>query len=268
MNNAKLQFDAGDLNAAVESALTLVKTNPTSEAARIFLFELSCFSGDWERAERQLDVIGHQDANAMIGSKIYQQNFKGERDRMKYFADGLAPEFMTAKPAYVDDLMSANNRVREGNVAEARQILDDVEEKRPAFKCRVNGEGFSDIRDYNDLTMCVFEALFKDSYMWIPFEQVEKVELFKPKSLRDLYWIQAKVDLVNGTGGEMFLPALYSGTWKSSDDKVRLGRMTDWRPLGEDLYIGEGTKLFWMDGKDKSILDIETIEFVREEPAA
>jgi hypothetical protein len=29
-----------------------------------------------ERAERQLEVIGHQDVNAMIGSKIYQGNFQ------------------------------------------------------------------------------------------------------------------------------------------------------------------------------------------------
>jgi type VI secretion system protein ImpE len=268
MNDAKLHLDAGNLGAAIESAVNLVKTNPTSEAARIFLFELSCFSGDWDRAERQLDVIGHQDVKAMIGSKIYQQNFKAERDRLKYFSDGQSPEFMTAKPPYVNDLLAAGNRVREGNTDEARTLLDSVEENRPAFRCRINDEGVSDFRDYNDLTMCVFEAIHKDAYMWIPFEQVEKVELYRPKSLRDLYWIQAKVDLVNGTGGEMFLPALYAGSWKSSNDQVRLGRMTDWRDLGSETFVGEGTKLYWMDGKDRSILDIETIEFVREEVAA
>ncbi|MGH9820934.1 MAG: type VI secretion system accessory protein TagJ [Pyrinomonadaceae bacterium] len=267
MNDAKLQLDAGNLTAAVESAINLVKTNPANEAARIFLFELSCFSGDWDRAARQLDVIGHQDVNSMIGSKIYEGNFKAERDRMKYFADGVVPEFMTSKPAYIDDLFAANNRLREGKDFEARGLLDQVEENRPAFKVSINGEGFSDFRDYNDLTMCVFEVLLRNSYIWIPFEQVVKIELFKPKTLRDLYWIQAKVDLLNGTGGEMFLPALYSGSWKSTNDQVRLGRMTDWRDAGSETYIGEGLRAFWMDGKDKSILDIETIEFVREKAA-
>lgn len=261
MNDAKMQLDAGNLTGAVESALNLVKTNPTNVTARTFLFELSCFSGDWERAEKQLEVIGHQDINAMIGSKIYQQNFKAERDRLKLFSDGLKPEFMTPKPPHVDDLLTANNRVREGNVAEARQILDNVEDSRPAYPCKVNGEGFGDFRDYNDLTMCVFEVIFKDSYLWIPFEQVQKIEFFKPKTLRDLYWIQANVEIINGTSGEMFFPALYSGSWKSSNDQIRLGRMTDWRDAGDELFIGEGTKLFWMDGKDKSILDLETIEF-------
>jgi type VI secretion system protein ImpE len=198
----------------------------------------------------------------MVGSLIYRQNFKAERDRMKLFSDGLKPQFMTAVPPYVDDLFSAINRLREGNVSEARGILDSVEENRPAFRCRVNGEGFSDFRDYNDLTMCVFETFHKDSYMWVPFESIEKIEFFEPKSLRDLYWLQAKVDLTNGIGGEMFFPALYSGSWKSDNDQVRLGRMTDWRDAGEELFIGEGMKMFWMDGRDKSILDIRTLEFL------
>ena len=267
MNDAKMQLDKGNLTAAVESAVNLVKTNPTNEAGRIFLFELSCFSGDWDRAERQLEVIGNQDVNAMIGSKIYQGNFKAERDRLNYFSDGLSPEFMTPKPLYVDDLLTANNRLREGNDAEAREILDRVEEERPAFQVSINGEGFSDFRDYNDLTMCAFEVIFRNSYLWIPFEQVQKIEFFKPKTLRDLYWIQANIELINGTSGEMFLPSLYSGTWKNDNDQIRLGRMTDWRSLGSDIFVGEGMRIFWMDGRDKSLLDIETIEFIREEPS-
>jgi type VI secretion system protein ImpE len=264
MNDAKLQLDKGNLSGAVESAIKLVKTNPTSVPGRIFLFELSCFSGDWDRAEKQLDVIGHQDADAMVGSMIYRQNFKAEQDRMKLFSDGLKPEFMTPVPSHVEDLLQALNRVREGNTAEAREIIDRVEEERPAYPCTVNGEGYSDFRDYNDLTMCVFEVLFKDSYMWLPFEHVQKIEFNEPKTLRDIYWIQANVEMVNGTAGEMFFPALYSGSWKSDNDQVRLGRMTDWRDAGDEVFVGEGTKLYWMDGRDKSVLDIRTIEFRHE----
>ena len=40
--------------------------------------------------------------------------------------------------------------------------------------------------------------------------------------------------------------------------------MTDWRDAGEEIFIGEGTKLFWMDGQDKPILDIQTIDFTVE----
>jgi type VI secretion system protein ImpE len=264
MNDAILQLDAGNLTGAAQSALNLVKTNPTNVTARTFLFELSCFSGEWERAEKQLDVIGHQDANAMIGSLIYRQNLKAERDRMNLFSHGTRPESAMRFPEYVEDLLKANELVREGKTGEARLLLDSVEENRPAFPCTVNGEAFSDFRDYNELTMCIFEVLIKDSYVWLPFEQVVKIEFLERKSLRDIYWPQAQVEMTNGTNGEMFFPSLYVNTWKSGDDKLRLGRSVDWRDLGDEIYAGEGAKLYWMDGKDKSLLDIQTIEFRHE----
>src|SRR5688572_24022554 len=264
MNDAKLHLDKGNLSAAVDSALGLVKSNPTAYAARAFLFELSLFSGDWDRADRQLDVIGHQDANAAIGSLIYRQNLSAERDRIKFFSEGLRPETPEAPTEYINDLFTANDLVREGKTAEARELLDKVEEERPAFPCTVNGEGFSDIRDYNDLTMCAFEAIVKDSYVWLPFASVKSLEFLERKSLRDVFWPQAQFELTNGTSGELFLPSLYVNTYKSGDDQVRLGRSVDWREAGDDMYIGEGTRVFTMDGKDKPILDIKSIEFNHE----
>lgn len=265
MENAKQLLDSGDLTGAVAAALDLVRANPTNIPARIFLFELSLFSGDWDRAEKQLDVIGHQDANALIGSMIFRQCLHAERDRMKFFADGLKPGILAPPPAYIEDLLAANNRIREGNTGEARAILDTVEEERPAFSCKVNGSEMEDFRDYNDATMCLFEVIFKDSYTWLPFENIVKIEFFSPKSLRDLFWLQAQVEMTNGTSGEMFFPTLYSGSWKHDNDMVRLARMTDWLDIGNDLFTGEGTKLYWMDGKDRSILDIQSIEFIHEE---
>jgi type VI secretion system protein ImpE len=264
MNDAKLQLDAGNLKGAIEAAINIVKTNPTNVAARTFLFELSCFSGDWERAEKQLDAIGHQDPGAAMGSIIYRQNFKCERDRMNLLSHSSRPESAMAFPSYVEDLLRANDLVRTGDIAGAREVLDKVDEDRPAFSVTVNGEGYNDLRDYNDLTMCVFEAFVKDNYLWIPFEQVQSIEFLERKSLRDVYWPQAKVELINGTTGEMFLPSLYTNTWKHEDDQVRLGRTVDWRDLGNDLFIGEGTRLYWMSGKDKPMLDIQTIVFNRE----
>ncbi len=228
------------------------------------MFELSLFTGEWERADRQLDVIGHQDATAAIGSLIYRQNLSAERDRIKFFAEGLRPETPETPSEYVNDLFTANDLIREGRTAEARELLDKVEENRPAFSCLVNGEGFSDLRDYNDSTMCVFEAIVKDSYVWLPFESVKRLEFLERKSLRDVFWPQAQFELTNGTNGELFLPSLYVNTFKNADDQVRLGRSVDWREIGDDIFIGEGTRIFTMDGKDKPILDIRSIEFRHE----
>lgn len=264
MNQAKLLLDEGNLKGAIEAALANVKASPTDIPARIFLFELSCFSGDWERAARQLDVIGHQSTNAMIGSKIYSENFEAERARMNLFAHSSLPETLMPLPDYVKDLLKAVDLVRQDKTGEAKLIIDEVDEKRPAFPCKVNGEEFEDIRDFNDLTMCVFEAIVKGSYVWLPMEQIVRINFQERKSLRDVYWIQAEVELTNGTNGEMFIPSLYANSWKSENDLLRLCRDVNWRDAGDDIYVGEGVKLYSMGGNAKTILDMQTIEFVRE----
>src|SRR3954453_19040072 len=107
MNEAKTLLESGNLKGAIESALGLVKSNPTDASGRIFLFELSAFAGDWERAKRQLDVIGHQDTTAMIGSKIYEQCVLAEGKRADVFSKGAKPEFLASPPDYVYGLLTA-----------------------------------------------------------------------------------------------------------------------------------------------------------------
>lgn len=264
MNEAKTLLESGNLSGAIEAGLALVKANPTNASARTFLFELSAFAGDWERAKRQLDVIGHQDVTAMIGSKIYEQCIIAESKRADFFSKGTKPEFLATPPDYIYGILTANNRVREGNLTEAREILDKTEEERPAFACKVNGVETEDFRDYNDLTSAILEVIIKDSYVWVPFEQIVKITFTAPKSLRDHFWLQATLETDNGTNGDVFIPALYNDSWRSGDDLVRLGKVTDWRDFGEDIYVGEGTKLFAVGGEHKTILDLQTIEFVKE----
>ncbi len=264
MEQAKSLLNSGDLKGAIQLALGVVKANPTDITARTFLFELSLFSGDWERAERQLDAIGHQDVNAMVGSLIYRQCLAGERKRADYFAKSLKPEFLGDPPDYIYALLMANNRLREGNLVEAREILDKIEEDRPAFACQVNGQKKEDFRDYNDLTSCILEVFIKDSYLWVPLENIVKITFTEPKSLRDLFWMQAELETDNGTNGEVLVPTLYANSFQNENDQIRLGRATDWRDAGEELFIGEGTKLFWMDGKDEPILDLREVEFTIE----
>lgn len=261
MEKAKSLLSTGDLNGAIQAALGVVKAKPTDITARTFLFELSLFSGDWERAERQLDAIGHQDVKAMVGSLIYRQCLAAERKRSDYFAKSLKPEFLADPPDYIYGLLMANNRVREGNLAEALEIFDKTEEDRPALACTVNGQTKADFRDYNDLTSCVLEVFIKDSYLWIPLEQIVKITFQEPKSLRDLFWMQAELETANGTNGEVLVPTLYADSYRSDNDQIRLGRATDWRHVGEEIYIGQGTKLFFIDGKDEPILDLREIIF-------
>jgi type VI secretion system protein ImpE len=265
MATAKELLDAGKLQAAIEELTNRVKATPSDAHQRISLFELLLFAGDWERAERQVDVIAHQSMESGLGVQVYRNNIKAERDRSRLFSDGLRPHFISVPPAYVELHLAAINRVREGNIREARETLDRAEEERPAFTGAINGREFSDFRDYNDLVGPVLEAIVQDQYTWIPFEQIATLEIGAPRQLRDLIWTPAHIEAIDGTSGDIYIHTLYEGSGNHADDEVRLGRMTDWKDAGEGLYLASGSRLFLIDGEDRALLEARKIEFA---PAA
>lgn len=262
MATAKELLDAGKLRAAIEELTDKVKASPSDTRQRISLFELLLFAGDWERAERQVDVIAHQSMESGLGVQVYRNNIKAERERERLFSDGLRPHFISVPPAYVELHLSAINRVREGNIREARETLDRAEEERPAFGGAINGREFSDFRDYNDLVGPVLEAIVQDQYTWIPFEQISLLEIGAPRQLRDLVWTPARIEATDGTSGEIYIHTLYEGSGNHADDQVKLGRMTDWKDAGEGLYLASGSRLFLIDGEDRALLEARKIEFV------
>ena len=56
MTQAKALLDAGKRFAGHEEVTREVKASPGDTSAARALFELLCSPGDWERAEKQLDV--------------------------------------------------------------------------------------------------------------------------------------------------------------------------------------------------------------------
>ncbi|HEU4391512.1 MAG TPA: type VI secretion system accessory protein TagJ [Blastocatellia bacterium] len=261
MATAKDKLDAGDLRSAIEDITREVRSSPGDTQRRTFLFELLCFAGDFDRAQKQLDVIASQSANAEAGVQVYRNNIAAERSRQRLFSDGVAPHFLEDPPAYVDLHLEAINRLREGNAAEARRLLDQAEEDRPAMPGKLNGQQFDDFRDYNDIIAPVLELFVQDKYSWLPFEQIKLIEIEAPKRLRDLIWPTARIETTGGTVGELHVPALYAGSHEHDDDLVRLGRKTDWKAVSDELYVAAGLRLFWVGGEEKPFLGVRSVEF-------
>jgi type VI secretion system protein ImpE len=269
MSQARELLDAGKLDQAIEELLHQVKANPSDINNRTFLFELSCFTGDWTRAERQLDVIGHQSTQAELGVMIYRANIKAEQERRRLFTDGIQPHFLREPPGYIDLHIKAIDQIRQGQLKEARATLDQAEEERPAITGKLDGKEFTDFRDYDDLVAPVLEVIVKDKYVWLPFEQIKQLEIAPPRVLRDLLWANARVEAADGTIGEVYVPSLYEGSSESENDQVRLGRMTDWKQMDENVYRSFGLRLFAVDGEEKSLFEATRVEFnpVAEQPA-
>jgi type VI secretion system protein ImpE len=261
MNEAKELLAAGRIDEAIEELLRHVKANPSDDAARTFLFELSCLTGAWERAERQLDVIGHQSTKAQLGVMVYRANINAERERQRVFKEGVQPHFLREPPAYIDLHIEAFRQLNAGQTAEARATLDRAEEERPAIAGNLKGQAFADFRDYDDFVAPVLELIVKDRYVWLPLEQIKSIQMSPPKQLRDMIWTSARIEASDGTIGEVYMPTLYFGSNAAENGQVRLGRMTDWKQITDNLSMAQGLRLFLVDGEDKTLFEASPIEF-------
>jgi type VI secretion system protein ImpE len=261
MASAKELLHQGELNAAINQLISEVKARPTDTSSRVFLFELLCFAGDLERAEKQLDVIATQSVQAEVGVMAYRNCLKAERERRSLWSKGAQPHFLVEPPAYIDLHLDAINQVREGKFAEARALLDQAEEQRPALPGTCDDVEFYDWRDADDFVAPVLEAVVKDQYVWIPYEQIRSIQMGKPEQLRDLLYVPARIETTNDTHGQFFLLATYAGSSEAPNDQVRLSRMTDWQAFSDELARGLGTRMLMVGDEDKVIHAMQSIEF-------
>jgi type VI secretion system protein ImpE len=261
MKTAKELFQDGKLAAAIERQTLEVKAKPADIAERTFLFELLCFTGGYDRAEKQLEVIGHQSKEMEVGAGIYRQVLTAERARRAVFLEGRNPDFLTTPPDYVPLHLEALALQRENHPEKARALLERALDMHPALPGAADGIPFTEFEDADLFLSPFLELMVNDKYAWLPFEQIRRIEIVKPAQLRDLLWARAKLEARGGDLGEVFLPVLYPGSADNPDDAIRTGRRTDWMEAGAGLMRGAGQRLFAIDGNDKVMLEIAEVSF-------
>jgi type VI secretion system protein ImpE len=233
--SARELFQAGKLNEAVQALGVEVRDNPTDVRRRTFLFELLCFQGEYDRAEKHLNVLADATPDARMGAVLYFSALHAERVRLDTFQ----------KKDYPPIAGLANDRAG-----------------------TLNGKPFESFEDADPRVGARLEVFAAGAHLWIPLAHVESIEMEPPKKLRDLLWIPALVrtgPAFKGTElGEVLLPVLAPFSSKRSDDNIRLGRATEWAETdGQVLPFGQ--RVFDVDGEEVPILEIRKVEFV---PAA
>jgi type VI secretion system protein ImpE len=261
METARELFRAGQLAAAIDQQTLDVKSRPADVAARTFLFELLCFAGQYDRAEKQLDVIAHQSTEMEVGVEIYRQVLVAERARRAVFLEGRNPDFLTTPPDYVPLHLEAITQQRQHQPEKARALLETALDMHPALAGAADGVRFEEFEDADLFLSPFLELIVNDKYAWLPFEQIRRIEISPPTQLRDLLWVRAKLEARGGDLGEVFLPVLYPGSAEHGLDTIKIGRQTDWLEAGAGLTRGAGLRLFAIDGKDKVMLEIAEVSF-------
>ncbi len=264
----------GDLHTAAEELKQQVRDKPRDAALRIFLFQLSAVTGQWERALSQLNLAGQLDPAAEMMVTSYRRAIQCERLRADVFAGKRSPLVLGEPAPWLAAMIQALalRAQREVQAADAlrQQAFEAAPETAGTIRWRVAGAGneeqtqtaeFQWLADADLSLGPILEAIVNGRYYWVPFQQIEAIRLQPPVDLRDLVWAPAEFTWVGGGSQVGFIPTRYFGSESCEDDAVRLARKTQWQMDEGGIEVAQGQRLLATDQAEYSLLDIREILF-------
>mgnify|MGYP001163420082 FL=1 len=250
----------GDLNTALQLLQEVVRKNPASSEHRVFLFQLLSILGQWDRALTQLNVAADLDAGALAMKMMYGQVLNCEALREKVF-QGECETVVFGKPQeWVALLLQALKLSATGEIGKSDEVRARAFEDAPSISGEIDGQPFDWIADADSRLGPVMEAVIEGRYLWIPFNNIKSIVIEPPEDLRDMVWIPAHFDWVNGGESYGLIPTRYPESYRQSDPLIALSRKTEWEELSQDLFVGYGQKLLTTNSADYPILDVRVIQ--------
>ena len=259
--NPKDLIRAGRLSEARGQLAGEVKSSPSDVSKRTLLFQVLSFYGEWDKAERHLDLISSRDPSAETGVQVYKNLINAEKERMEVLERKRTPGFLTGAPAYLELYFAAWDKLKGKKTEEARKLYKQIDAQRPAISGTIDGKSFSSFKDTDTFLSSFLEAVVHDRYVWLPFESLRELSISPPKTLFDLLWIQARIVTWEGLTINCYLPVLYPDSSTHEDDRVKLGRMTDWISMGDSFSKAMGEHVYQIDGEEIAILEVRDVTF-------
>jgi type VI secretion system protein ImpE len=250
----------GDLDGALATLQDSIRAKPDDAKLRIFLFQLLCVLGDWNRAITQLKLCAQMDASAIPMAQTYREAIICEVFREKVFAGEKDPLVFGEPEEWVALLIEANKLLAQGKPAEATALRDRAFDAAPATAGEMDGEAFEWIADADMRLGPVLETIVNGRYFWLPFAAISSLKIEEPADLRDAVWTAGTMTLQNGGEHVVLIPTRYPGTAQSADPSQKLARSTDWQDAGSETFTGLGQRLLTTEGGDKALMDLRHLQ--------
>lgn len=253
---------AGDPAGALRALEQQVRGNASDVSRRVFLFQLLCVLGQWERAMVQLDVCGQLDHGTLLMVNTYRDAIKCEAVRASVFAGKTTPVVFGKPSPWVAMLVEALSQEAKGDLAQAQHLRAAAIESAPAKPGTLNGEPFNWIADADSRLGPVLEVVLNGRYTWLPFESLSAVTVDAPEDLRDKVWAPAHLTFANGGESVALIPTCYPGTREQPDGALKLASATEWHDIGGNQYAGYGQRVLATDGAELGLLEVREIRLV------
>jgi type VI secretion system protein ImpE len=253
------RLKSGNLEEALADLQAEVRKKPADPQARVFLFQLLCLLGRWDRARTQLEVLADLDPKTSPMVQTYGAALQCEGVRGEVFGGQRAP-LVFGKPAeWVALLLESLKLTAQGKFREASVLRGQAFETAPSTAGQIEGKPFSWIADADPRMGPMLEAIVNGRYYWIPFQRLKEIRIEKPADLRDLVWTPAYLTLANGGESVALIPTRYPGSEANPDGALRLARKTTWVEYEGDTFLGLGQRVLATDEAEVPLMDVRTI---------
>lgn len=249
----------GDPEGALKELTEAVKSNPADARLRVFLFQLLCVLGRWDRALTQLELCAEMDASALAMREMYREAIRCERLREEVFAGRKSPMLFGEPEGWIALLIESLLRTGCGDADEAARFREQAFAEAPATSGRVDDQAFEWIADADMRLGPVLEAIINGRYYWVPFSRLLQVNIDAPTDLRDFVWAPAQLQFANGGETIALIPSRYPGSATSADGLIALARKTVWNEPQAGVYFGEGQRVLATNVADFDMLSLRTI---------
>jgi len=254
---------SGDLLGAIEQLKQEVRRAPRDARLRIFLFQMFCVTGAWDRALTQLAVAAELDATAIPMAQAYRAAIRCEMLRARVFDGKRSPTIFGQPEGWMSLLVEANRVLAAGKPDEAEALRDAAFDEAPAAAGTLDGQPFSWIADADQRLGPMLEAFVDGKYYWVPFTRLREVTIEPPADLRDKVWMPAHFVWENGGDAVGFIPTRYPGSAEAGAD-LALSRRTEWQAKG-NWFLGLGQRMLTTDaGEDVPLMDMRSLGIAAE----
>lgn len=257
--SAEEALRGGDPAEALRRLTADVRAKPADARLRVFMAQLLCVAGKWERALNQLDVVAEMDPKAIPMREAYGTAIRCEVLRADVFRGVKTPLVFGQPEEWLALLLEALRQGGLGNAASQADLVARGLEAAPATPGRIDGVPFAWIADADTRLGPVLEAYIEGRYYWIPFSRLSRIVIEAPTDLRDCVWMPAHVWFANGGEAIAMIPTRYPGSEASDDGLVQLARKTAWGEDGAGQWFGLGQRVFTTDQGDRALMDSREI---------
>jgi type VI secretion system protein ImpE len=234
--------------------------------------QLLCLSGNWARAQTQLQSWLALSPQAQPTVNLLQQAIAGELQRDAVLRGEADPVLPGSAWHWCDTLLAALQAETAGDVARGSTLRAEALELAAANPGTATQQdqptAFSWLMDGDSRFGPVCEVISQGRYYWIPFAAIREMQFQAPASVTDLVWRHTRVQLVDGSEQVCQIPARYP-LLAASDERFLRASVTEWQPLGDDpdQFIGQGQKMWLSDSAEFSLLSLQQVAFDNVESA-